>query len=187
MKILTIGNIIRRKRFDLCALACKSLVGETHATPATPLTWRIIGRGPLADEIKRMAPPEMEFIDRVESLREHYQWADLFVLPSADEGFGMVYIEAIMCGCPIVCTRGEGGTEIVETTGGGIAIEVTDSDRRAVENIIAAVNEVLTNHNLYMNPSVMEKARKMTDPKRIAAEWKDLIARFEKPESGRPS
>ncbi len=187
MRLLTIGNIIRRKRFDLCALACKSLVGESPATPASPLIWRVIGRGPLADEIKRMAPPEMEFIDRVESLREHYQWADLFVLPSRDEGFGMVYIEAIMCGCPIVCTLGEGGTEIVETTGGGIAIEVPDSDSRAVENIVGAVNEVMSNHDRYMNRSIMEKARKMTDPERIAAEWKELIARFEKPESDQSS
>lgn len=184
MKILTIGNIIRRKRFDLCALACKSLLQQS---PASPLIWRVIGRGPLAEQIKQMAPPQMDFIDRVESLREHYQWADLFVLPSADEGFGMVYVEAIMCGCPIVCTRGEGGTEIVETTGGGLAIEIPDDDGQAVENIIGAVNEVMSSHNRYMNRSVMEKARIMTDPERIAAEWKELIARFEKTESDQSS
>ena len=176
MKILTIGNIIGRKRFDLCTMAARSLASKN---PETDLVWRVIGRGPLADQIKSMAPDSMEFFDRVHSLREHYQWADLFVLPSADEGFGMVYVEAIMCGCPIVCTRGEGGTEIVETTGGGIAIDIPDSDDRAVENIIGAIAEITSDHSTYMNQSVMEKARKMTDPKRIAGEWKELIARFE--------
>lgn len=184
MKILTIGNIIGRKRFDLCALACKSLAQKN---PASPLTWRIIGRGPLSDRIKGMAPDSMEFFDRVESLREHYQWADLFVLPSTDEGFGMVYVEAIMCGCPIICTRGEGGTEIVETTGGGIAIDVPDSDSQAVENIIGAITKVMSEHSSYMNQTVMEKARRMTDPERIAGEWKDLIARYENPESDQSS
>ena len=79
-----------------------------------------------------MAPQAMEFLNRVEILREQFQWADMFVLPSYDEGFGMVYVESIMCGCPVIGTRGEGATEIVEATGGGLLVDIPKDNSLAV-------------------------------------------------------
>ena len=100
MNILTIANFVKRKRLDLCALACRKLKEKRNVTE---LNWLVIGRGPLEDDIKKIAPDSMEIIPEFESLKECYRSSDLFVLPSVDEGFGMVYIEAIMCGCPVIC------------------------------------------------------------------------------------
>ena len=81
MKILSIGNFIKRKRFDLCVQTCTELRQEKALES---LTWRIIGGGPEREEIMKVAKSEVELVDRVDSLIEHYQWADLFVLPSYD-------------------------------------------------------------------------------------------------------
>lgn len=47
----------------------------------------------------RMAPTE---------LREFYQCADIFAMPSFTETFGLVYIEALSQGLPIIYTKNEG-------------------------------------------------------------------------------
>ena len=43
-----------------------------------------------------------------------FQQADLFVLPSVAEGFGHVYLEALSCGTPILCTENTGGADLLE-------------------------------------------------------------------------
>lgn len=59
-----------------------------------------------------------------------YQNADVFVLPTSQENFGLVLIEAMACGTPVITTRGtdiwqdvqsSGGAEIVEQSAGAIA------------------------------------------------------------------
>jgi glycosyltransferase involved in cell wall biosynthesis len=174
MKLLTIGNVVRRKRVHLCARACALLEQEGWAQP---LSWKVIGTGDLLDEVKRIAPKSMHFMPRVELLTPHYQEADIFVLPSYDEGFGMVYVEAIMCGCPVVATRGEGGTEIVEGTGGGILIDVPASEDAAARNIVAAVRQITERRSSYINESVMSAARRLVDPAGIREEWNQLIVK----------
>jgi starch synthase len=53
-------------------------------------------------------------VDAVEQskLIEYYAKAKVFVLPSREDGFGMVLSQAIMCGLPIVCSRNTGGRDL---------------------------------------------------------------------------
>lgn len=50
---------------------------------------------------------------RHEELPEFYRALDLFVLPSAWDGFGCVYTEAWACGTPFITTEGAGAKELV--------------------------------------------------------------------------
>jgi glycosyltransferase involved in cell wall biosynthesis len=80
------------------------------------------GTGPLEQELKAQAA-RLGLMDRVsfpgrlsdEDLVRHYQAADLTVVPTiALEGFGLVTVESLACGTPVVGTA-EGGTqEILE-------------------------------------------------------------------------
>ena len=173
MKILTIANFVKRKRIDLCALACRKLTVDYKVTD---LNWLVIGHGPLEDEVKGIAPDSMEFIPKVESLADYYRKSDVFVLPSVDEGFGMVYIEAIMSGCPVVCRKNDGGEEIVNRTGGGIAIDIPDSDDEAVENIISAIQAIAGNRDRYMSDAIKRSAHEMVNPQRIRQEWLKILS-----------
>jgi D-inositol-3-phosphate glycosyltransferase len=49
-----------------------------------------------------------------EELSTYYRACDAVVLPSASETFGMVALEAMACGAPVVARRGSGVAEVVE-------------------------------------------------------------------------
>jgi len=48
-----------------------------------------------------------------DQLRRHYSQASVFVLPSIEEGLGMVIGEAMACGCPVIATTNTGASELI--------------------------------------------------------------------------
>jgi phosphatidylinositol alpha-1,6-mannosyltransferase len=59
-------------------------------------------------------------------LADHFLLADLFVLPSKKEGFGIVFIEALACGLPVICGNEDGSTDAIKNGELGTAIHVND-------------------------------------------------------------
>lgn len=65
------------------------------------------------------------FIEENE-LTDHFLLADLFVLPSKKEGFGIVFVEALACGLPVICGNADGSTDAIRDGKLGTAINVND-------------------------------------------------------------
>ncbi|HVV54366.1 MAG TPA: glycosyltransferase family 4 protein [Mucilaginibacter sp.] len=61
-------------------------------------------------------------------LVDHFLLADLFVLPSKKEGFGIVFVEALACGLPVICGNADGSTDAIRNGELGTAINVDDLD-----------------------------------------------------------
>ncbi len=66
------------------------------------------------------------FIEEDE-LADHFLMADLFVLPSKKEGFGIVFIEALACGLPVICGNADGSIDAIRNGELGSAINADDS------------------------------------------------------------
>lgn len=72
---------------------------------------RACGSGPLEEDFKAALADGDEFVGRVqgmEAMKEFYAGCDVLLVPSKAETFGMVYLEAMSQGVPVLYTRGQG-------------------------------------------------------------------------------
>lgn len=72
----------------------------------------------------------VQFIGSIppEELAEHFRMADVFVMPSTKEGFGIVFLEAASCGTPVVGGCRDGSWDALREGRLGIAIDPDNSE-----------------------------------------------------------
>jgi len=85
----------------------------------------------------------MEEIEQ-DKLIDFYCGADLFVFPSLYEGFGLPPLEAMACGCPVVCSNNSSLPEVV----GDSALTVNPMFE---DKLASAIYRVITDDNLKNN------------------------------------
>ena len=73
------------------------------------------------------------FLDESE-LVEHYQMADVYIMPSKKEGFGIVFIEAMICGLPVIAGNQDGSVDALQ--GGETGTLVNPDDTSEIEHAI---------------------------------------------------
>ena len=71
-----------------------------------------------------------------EELTAHYQMADTYIMPSKKEGFGIVFIESLVCGVPVIGGNADGSADALLQGELGTLVN-PDS----VEDITAAINK----------------------------------------------
>lgn len=74
------------------------------------------------------ANPTIHVVEYQTNLQAFYRECDLFCLPSVDEGFGMVVLEAIACGCPVLVTESVGASDLVANGTTGFIVSPRDAD-----------------------------------------------------------
>ncbi|HNX49839.1 MAG TPA: glycosyltransferase [Thermoanaerobaculaceae bacterium] len=104
--LLMVAALVPYKRVD---------VGIEVATRmGKPL--HVIGDGPLDGRLRRQAGPHVQFLHRLstEALRDQFRRAALLLVPNVED-FGMVTVEALACGTPVVGLAGSGTSDAVQT------------------------------------------------------------------------
>jgi glycosyltransferase involved in cell wall biosynthesis len=78
-----------------------------------------------------------------EELSDHYLLADLFIMPSKKEGFGIVFIEALACGLAVIAGNQDGSAEAL--LNGRLGTLVNPDDLIDIEN--AVINNLMQNNS----------------------------------------
>jgi glycosyltransferase involved in cell wall biosynthesis len=74
-----------------------------------------------------------------QALAELYRTSDLLVLPSVEDGFGLVVTEALACGTPVLVTDRVGAKDVVRNGTNGFVVPARDSD--ALASAIAKIHD----------------------------------------------
>jgi glycosyltransferase involved in cell wall biosynthesis len=70
-----------------------------------------------------------------EELAEHYNLCDIFAMPSQAEGFGIVYLEALACGKPVLAGNKDGSRDALANGELGLLVDPEDTAEIAAEII----------------------------------------------------
>lgn len=103
---VAIGRFVAKKGFDILLRAFK----EYLQMCPVPARLRLAGDGPLMQQLRALASEldiedVVEFTGWVDDIVSFYDSGDVFVLPSRDEPFGIVLIEAMARGKTIIATN----------------------------------------------------------------------------------
>jgi len=109
IKLIYVGRVDSNKNIETTIKACKLLIGQGYE-----VSYKIVGQ--IKEEKYRGITDQYSFIEYMphcnrEELIQHYRQADIFVMPSKYETFGLVYLEAMSQGLPIIYTKGQGFDE----------------------------------------------------------------------------
>ena len=137
--VLFLGKLTPRKRLDVLARAF-ARVDRSDA-------WLVIAGNDMGADVDTRALVRALGLDRrtvftgllrarerLEALAD----ADVLVYPSQDEIFGLVPLEALLSGTPVIVADDSGCGEIVRATGGGQVVPIGDADglARAIERVL---------------------------------------------------
>lgn len=118
----------------------------------------LIGDGPERGRVQQTAEEEgvagrVTFLGKQESVAEILACADLFLLPSASESFGLVALEAMSCGVPVIATKVGGVPEVVPHGEAGFLAAVG-----AVEEMAERAVEILKDKPKWRRMSVSARS-----------------------------
>jgi len=102
----------------------------------------------------------IEIIGYLDDMEDFYERCDLFVLPSIDEGFGMVVFEALGCSLPVIITKNVGAGDFITEAKDGYIIDIRNSDQ-----IKERINFLSDNRDILKNMS--NEAKKTFDNYKI--------------------
>lgn len=106
----------------------------------------LVGDGPDRSECERLCRQldlcdDVKFLGKQDGLVEILNSADLFLIPSQSESFGLAALEAMACGLPVISSSVGGLPELVKHNESGFIAEIGDIERMAKYAIDLLSNE----------------------------------------------
>lgn len=169
--VLAVGRLTHVKGFDMLL---EAWIQVNKIMP--DWTLKIVGEGEDRAKLTHFIKENelnnsVALVGNTNDIGQYYRQAEIFCLSSRFEGFGMVLIEALAFGLPIVSFDCDAGpAEVLEDTG-SILVPVND-----VSNLALSLIELMNNEDQRKNISVKSKEKaEVYQPKNIISQWVDLI------------
>jgi len=169
--LVSVGRLVERKGFGYLLKALSLIEDEK-------VKLLLIGSGSEEQNLKKQAQ-ELALEKRVHFLggldnEKKFQYlsvADVYVLSSLHEGFGIVLQEAMQAGLPIVATNNGGQVDLIEEGENGFLVPIKNETALA-----EGIEKILSDQTLQekMKKNNQEKV-KVFEPKKIAGKYLDLI------------
>ena len=123
-RVLFVGMISMQKGIGYLLEAWKKLDLPAHLAELVIVGAQFDFPGELS------VSPSVRYVGplRQSELREWYAESSLFVLPSVQEGFGMVIAEALAAGVPVLCSDRTAGNDLIEEGVQGFVVPSADSN-----------------------------------------------------------
>ena len=171
--LLTVGRLQRRKGQDFLIKSMPALLNEFP-----DLFYAVVGRGECYDELISLVD-QHKLHDNVcvypdmddEALIKCYQQCDIFILPNRTigndiEGFGMVLVEAQVCGKPVIAGDSGGTRETMNIGKTGHIIDCSST-----ENLLNGLSPILR------NPEIVDGEVNIADYAKNRFNWDQHVAK----------
>lgn len=171
IKITTISRLVPQKRIDILL---RALAKVCFADFKWELT--VVGSGPLEKELKALNK-ELGLTDKVhfvgqkshEEICQILAESDFFALASQYETFGVVFVEAMSFGLPVIGTRC-GGPEMIINENNGLLVSNDD-----VEAMADALKYMMENYANYSAEAIMREAKDKYSPEAIVPKIEKVL------------
>ncbi|OII09021.1 glycosyltransferase [Curtobacterium sp. MCBA15_008] len=170
LTVVSVGSLIERKGLDRTWAALQRLDRAVH--------WRIVGEGPLRTELEALRQDGQVQISIEGGHANPYGYmaaADVLVHSARSEAWGIVLLEAMAVGTPVVATGAIGPLEMQRVLGERpelmqtVALDDVDGLREAIERSAATDRMPLQSFDSYIAPFSVERATHM---------WEDRATRL---------
>lgn len=172
VSLLFIGALVKNKNVEMILKSCKILLEKE-----IDFKLEIIGDGPLRGKLEQLAKElaidkKIYFNGYIED-RNHIinlmDESDIFIMPSLKETFGLVYIEAMSRGLPVIFSKGQGIDGYYAE--GEIGFSV---DPLSETSIFCAIQNIIGNYQSISKKCIMESQH--FNWKSIKEEYVDIYA-----------
>jgi len=172
---LTVAELHPRKGIHVLLKAIEALV-ETKKN----LHFAIAGDGPQRKTLEKLIAKRglTEFVTllgRQKNIPYLMKTADFFILPSMREAFGMVILEAMVSGLPIIASRTGGIPEIIEDGKTGLLVPPNNPQKLA-ETIACLTSSKKTREKFIKNSSLL--VEKKFSAKIMAKNYEKIYKKF---------
>lgn len=149
--LLSVGELISRKNHEIVIDALNKLDNPK-------IHYVIVGEGELRqrleEKISKLEQKNIYLLGYRKDINELCNSANVFIMPSLQEGLSVALMEAMACGMPVIASRIRGNIDLIPEEKYGFLIETDD-----IDGFSRAITELYNNHDKCLSMGIANSER----------------------------